>query len=213
MATIYKRGGKWRAQIRRKGEPIQSRDFPNKTDAKRWASNLEGRIDAKDRGTREPAVTTTEPEPIKVSMTLGEALKRYQREITPTKRGAKQERNRIKAWLRDGPHHVAMEILCTGRWMDAQEARRWGLVNELVSTDRLLVRARELADLLASGPPLVFAAIKEVIRETAHLAIQDAFDLVKSRQVAAVRTLYQSEDAKEGARAFAEKRDPVWRGR
>ena len=53
---------------------------------------------------------------------------------------------------------------------------------------------------------------KEVIRETAHLAIQDAFDLVKSGQVVAVRTLYQSEDAKEGARAFAEKRDPVWKG-
>jgi crotonobetainyl-CoA hydratase len=106
-----------------------------------------------------------------------------------------------------------MELLLTGRWMDAQEAKRWGLVNEVVSADRLLVRARELADLLAGGPPLVFAAIKEVVRETAHLAIQDAFDLVKSKRVAAVRTLYQSKDAREGARAFAEKRDPVWKGR
>jgi crotonobetainyl-CoA hydratase len=111
------------------------------------------------------------------------------------------------------PHHVAMELLLTGRWMDAEEAKRWGLVNEVVPPDRLLDRAHELADLLASGPPLVFAAIKEVVRETAHLAIQDAFDLVKSKRVAAVRKLYQSEDAKEGARAFADKRDPVWRGR
>jgi crotonobetainyl-CoA hydratase len=111
------------------------------------------------------------------------------------------------------PHHVAMELLLTGRWMDAQEAKRWGLVNEVVPADRLLVRAHELADLLASGPPLVLAAIKEVVRETAHLAIQDAFDLVKSKRVATVRTLYESEDVKEGARAFAEKRDPVWRGR
>jgi crotonobetainyl-CoA hydratase len=111
------------------------------------------------------------------------------------------------------PYHVAMELLLTGRWMDAEEAKRWGLVNEVVPPDRLLDRAHELADLLASGPPLVFAAIKEVVRETAHLAIQDAFDLVKSKRVAAVRKLYQSEDAKEGARAFADKRDPVWRGR
>jgi crotonobetainyl-CoA hydratase len=111
------------------------------------------------------------------------------------------------------PHHVAMDLLFTGRWMDAEEARRWGLVNEVVPADGLLVRARELADLLASGPPLVFTAIKEVVRETAHLAIQEAFDLVKSKKIAAVRTLYESEDAREGARAFAEKRDPVWKGR
>jgi crotonobetainyl-CoA hydratase len=111
------------------------------------------------------------------------------------------------------PHHVAMELLFTGRWMHAEEARRWGLVNEVVRADRLLVRARELADLLAGGPPLVFAAIKEVVRETSHLPIQEAFDLVKSKRVAAVRTLYQSADAKEGPRAFAEKRDPVWKGR
>jgi crotonobetainyl-CoA hydratase len=110
------------------------------------------------------------------------------------------------------PHHVAMDLLFTGRWMDAEEARRWGLVNEVVPADGLLVRARELADLLASGPPLVFTAIKEVVRETGHLAIQEAFDLVKSKKIAAVRTLYESEDAREGARAFAEKRDPVWKG-
>jgi crotonobetainyl-CoA hydratase len=111
------------------------------------------------------------------------------------------------------PHHVAMELLLTGRWMDAQEAKRWGLVNEVVRADRLLDRAREFADLLAGGPPLVFAAIKEVLRETAHLPIQHAFDLVKSKRVVAVRALYESEDAKEGARAFAEKRAPVWKGR
>jgi crotonobetainyl-CoA hydratase len=111
------------------------------------------------------------------------------------------------------PHHVAMELLLTGRWMNADEAHRWGLVNEIVPAAELLPRAREIAALLAAGPPLVFAALKEVVRASAHLPIQDAFDLIKHKRLAAVRALYESEDAREGARAFAEKRAPVWKGR
>ena len=62
------------------------------------------------------------------------------------------------------PYHVAMDLLLTGRWMDVQEAHRWGLVNAIVPAVDLMARARQLAALLASGPPLVFAAIKEVAR-------------------------------------------------
>jgi crotonobetainyl-CoA hydratase len=110
------------------------------------------------------------------------------------------------------PYHVAMELLFTGRRMDAHEARQWGIVNEIVTQPNLMIRAREVAAMLADGPPLVFAAIKEVVRETAHLPIQQAFDLVTKRKLKSVDTLYSSEDQKEGARAFAEKRKPVWRG-
>lgn len=111
------------------------------------------------------------------------------------------------------PYHIAMELLLTGRWFDAEEAHRWGLVNEIVAADALMARAREMAALLASGPPLVYAAIKEVVRDAEDSKFQDAMNRITKRQLRSVDVLYGSEDQLEGARAFAEKRDPVWKGR
>ena len=111
------------------------------------------------------------------------------------------------------PYHVAMDLLLTGRWFDADEALRWGIVKEICAPADLLAKAWDLARLLEQGPPLVYAAIKEVVREAENLAFQDAMSRIGKRQFLTVDRLYSSEDQLEGARAFAEKRDPVWRGK
>ena len=111
------------------------------------------------------------------------------------------------------PYHVAMDMLLTGRWMEVDEALRWGLINRVVPAADVMTSARQLAATLAAGPPLVFAAIKELARESERLSFGEAIDRVVRQDFPTVAALYGSEDQLEGAKAFAEKRAPVWKGR
>jgi crotonobetainyl-CoA hydratase len=109
------------------------------------------------------------------------------------------------------PRAVAAEMLLTGRRMAAAEAARWGLVNQAVPDDRLLDSAMDLARQVCRAAPLAIAAIKEVTRATQGLALPDAYQTM--RRLPGYRAMLVSEDAREGPRAFAEKRPPAWHGR
>jgi crotonobetainyl-CoA hydratase len=109
------------------------------------------------------------------------------------------------------PYHVAVEFLMTGRWMDAVEAKHWGLANHVVPKGQALTKAREIAQQLAAGPPLLFPAIKQLMRHTETVPEHQAFEIHDSLH--AVQRVIRSEDLKEGARAFTEKRAPVWKGK
>ncbi len=103
----------------------------------------------------------------------------------------------------------ALELLFTGDLIDAGEALRLGLANRVVPADGLADATRELAERLARGPTLAHGAAKAAVYESAHLPFEGLLDLEARNQ----RIVGRSEDAKEGIRAFLERRKPEFRGR
>ena len=109
------------------------------------------------------------------------------------------------------PYHVAVEFMMTGRWMDVEEAKHWGLINHIVPKGQGLINAREIVAKLVAGPPLLYPAIKQVLRMTETVSENVAFGVYDA--CATVDAVNRSEDLKEGALAFSEKREPVWKGK
>jgi len=104
------------------------------------------------------------------------------------------------------------ELFLVGRNVDAETAERWSLVNEVVPGDQLEARAVELASEIAANAPLSLAGNKRVTREL--LAAESQLDPdIESELVELRRACFQSEDFREGVRAFGEKRAPRWQGR
>ncbi|TFV58559.1 crotonase/enoyl-CoA hydratase family protein [Geodermatophilus sp. DF01-2] len=107
------------------------------------------------------------------------------------------------------PANVAMEMLLTGDPLDARRAADVGLVNRLTPEGGALDGALSLAATVAANGPLALAATKAVVRGSADWTTTEGW----ARQAELVGPVFASEDAREGAAAFAEKRSPVWRGR
>ncbi|HIE68428.1 MAG: enoyl-CoA hydratase-related protein [Acidimicrobiales bacterium] len=110
------------------------------------------------------------------------------------------------------PPVVANEVLYGGRRLDASEAERWGLVNKVVPAADLEEAAMELAGRIASAAPLAVEAVMAIDRATRHLPLGEAFGHLRSGDLEAYERMLGSEDAEEGPRAFAEKRNPYWQG-
>jgi enoyl-CoA hydratase len=107
------------------------------------------------------------------------------------------------------PYHLAMELALTGDPVGAERAAALGIVSRLTEPGGALAGAQELAARIAANGPLALTATKRIVAESGDWQQAEAWQ----RQAEIVQPVFESADAREGATAFAEKREPVWRGR
>ncbi len=107
------------------------------------------------------------------------------------------------------PRNIAFEFLFTGEFVDAQKALDLMLVNYVVEPDEVMSKAEEMARKITANAPLALAAIKEASVKGSEMGMVDRVAFAQAKRDEVLNT----EDAKEGVAAFAEKRAPVWTGR
>ncbi len=107
------------------------------------------------------------------------------------------------------PPARAAELVLTGERLSAEEAHRSGMVNHLVPAEEVLGKARSIADRICANAPIAVRESLAILRDAYEIDEQEGW----RRSAEAMERIRQSEDAKEGPRAFAEKRAPRWTGR
>lgn len=108
------------------------------------------------------------------------------------------------------PYTIALEMLLTGADYSARQCLEFGLIGHVVPDGQALAKAREIADVIAGNGPIAVRAILKSVRESFGLPEEQAF---KEKEMPCGMPVFQSEDAKEGPRAFLEKRPPVFQGK
>jgi E-phenylitaconyl-CoA hydratase len=130
-------------------------------------------------------------------------------ELPEVRRGILPANGGTQRLLRQMPYAVAMEMLLLGRRFSAAEARQWGLINAVVPHEQVMSAAEKYATAIKNNAPLAVQAIKELAVRSQSLPLEHGIRL----ETAIFELLKTTEDAKEGPKAFAEKRPPRYRGR
>ena len=129
--------------------------------------------------------------------------------LSEVKRGILPGNGGTQRTLRQLPYPVAMWMLLSGEWLSAQEAHQYGLVNKVVPLANLMEEAERMADVVCKNGPLAVRAIKELAVRSQYLPLDHGLRMEEAIQ----QILMTTEDAKEGPRAFAEKRPADFKGR
>lgn len=117
--------------------------------------------------------------------------------------GGTQRLPRLLTWC-----HAA-QLLFMGKHIDAQTAYRFGLINEVVSLDRLIPIAMEWADIICNNAPIAVRTIKEAMTEGVEMTLTESL----SWEMPLINHVFSTEDFVEGRKAFAERRKPIWKGK